>query len=62
MAKRKGANFFDYEKEEQREISRIKRVGSKDKWKFDKSNIDKYFSGDDNEYEEDTWGEQSSKV
>lgn len=52
MSKRKNSRYsedFSRDKEELREISRFSRVGRNKKWKFDKNNLDRYMSGDDEE-------------
>lgn len=51
MAKRKNdLNRYNYEREEEMEINRFRRVEKQRKWKFDSRNVDKYFS---EEYDED---------
>ena len=56
MAKRKhDSSDFLYNREEEQELNKIRKVGSQKKWKFDSRNVDKYFSEDydgEDDYEE----------
>jgi hypothetical protein len=56
MAKRKHDNSdFFYDREEEQEVNKIRKVGPQRKWKFDSRNVDKYFSEDydgEDDYEE----------
>jgi len=56
MAKRKhDSSDFLYNREEEQELNKIRKVGSQKKWKFDPRNVDKYFSEDydgEDDYEE----------
>jgi hypothetical protein len=52
MTKKKNMTS-NFEREEDREMKKIHRVGQPKKWKFDKNNVDKYYSEEyEDEYDE----------
>ena len=54
MSKKKNV-IPNFDREEDREMKKIHRVGSPKKWKFDKNKLDQYFS---EEYEEEEYDQQ----